>query len=373
MTTTVQETTHPNTAPRRVGWTVVASVISLVGVVSLVSALIPGWAVAQGLSVRFPVAQLAAFPLLLGAAMLLCSALTVLICRAKRSGWLGWSACIIWALAGIAFIAAPEGLPREVAPASPAAGSGPVEDTTGHANITIATFNTASTLTADDLKSLVAAHHPDVIMLPETGGYEARQAVKSIGYPGQVFETPDWGFTDAYTGGIAPTSVVVSDSLGPAKHVRGPATSFGTVELEFEDPSLPRIIGVHTAPPLPGLMKQWRTDLKEVAAFGESASTPTVIAGDFNATLRHGPLAARTQLVDSQKFCSRRQAGTWPARMPNALRAPIDHIFVTHDMRTQSCQTMQVGSSDHLAYVTTVSTVSAAPTGAAPNADTAAR
>lgn len=368
MTTTGQETTHPNTAPRRVGWTVVASVVSLVGVVSVVGALSPGWSTARLLSSQFAFAQLAAFPLLLGAGMLLCSALAALLCRAKRSGWLGWSACIIWALAGIAFIAAPEGLPREVAPASPAVDSGAVADKTGHDSVTIATFNTASTLTADDLKSLVAAHHPEVIVLPETGGYEARQAVETIGYPGQVFETRDWGFTDAYTGGIAPTSVVVSDSLGPAKHVRGPATSFGTVALEFEDPNQPRIIGVHTAPPLPGLMQQWRTDLKEVAAFGESTSTPTVIAGDFNATLRHGPLAARTQLVDSQEFCSRRQAGTWPARMPNALRAPIDHVFVTHDMRTQSCQTMQVGSSDHLAYVTTVSTVSAVP-----NADTATR
>lgn len=96
-------------------------------------------------------------------------------------------------------------------------------------------------------------------------------------------------------------------------------------------------------------MHAWKGDLERVIKFGESSTKPMIIAGDFNATLRHGALAARSRLTDAQELCSAWQMGTWNSQFPAILRTPIDHILITPGLQASSCQTAHIGESDHLA------------------------
>lgn len=93
---------------------------------------------------------------------------------------------------------------------------------------------------------------------------------------------------------------------------------------------------MHTAPPLPSLMPQWRADLNRLATLDQPA-IPTVIAADFNATLRHGFLANRAHLVDAAEVYGLADQGTWPPSFPAPIATPIDHILVSSSITVTSC------------------------------------
>lgn len=318
----------------------------LTGCVTGFGVLFPQLEFAQFFSVHFPFAQLAAFPAVIGAGVLFLSTLTATAHRLLGLTKLSLCCCTLWALVGAGLLFAPYGLPRQVDSAGLFAGQ--------NRELTVVTFNTGSTLTASDFQLLTTSWNPDIIILPETAGYELRQVLQNGNFDGQLFETRDDGLPSSYSGGIAPTSVLVSNSLGPAQYTTGPVSSFGSVAVEFADPSLPTVVGVHAAPPLPGLMRKWREDLVRLSEFGHASERPLILAGDFNATLRHGALADRAQLIDSQEFCGAIPSGTWPAGAPQFLRTPIDHVFVSGGIKARSCQVLQIGRSDHLAYMTRV-------------------
>lgn len=322
----------------------VFAALLLLGCLALVGALYPRLGFAQTLSSYIPFAQLAAFPRVTGIALVLMVVIISVTCWRKRHGRLMIACCLAWTLAGASFSLFPYGIPDT---ASRPQGN-------PSRSLRIVTFNSGSTLTSSDLKKLIDSQQPNVIVLPETSGYDVRQAMESIHYPGYMFETPDTGFSGAYNGKIAPTTIITDKDLGTAHYVRGPATSFGTMAIKFDDPRIPTIVGVHAAPPLPTLMRQWREDNDRVMHFGESYTRPIIIAGDFNATLRHGALATRSKLVDSQEFCAGSHLGTWPATMPGILRTPIDHVFISLELAAQSCKAVDIGESDHLAYITDV-------------------
>lgn len=321
--------------------------VILLGCCTCIGALWPQVGFVRALSVYPPFAQLLAFPLALGAGLMLLGVCAALLCLYKRKAQLTIATCVVWVIAGAGFMVAPYGLPRQVEDSEHAV--------TENRHLTIVSFNTGSTLSVSDFQQLVTMWDPDVIVLPETAGHEIRRAMTISHYRGTLFETRRDGLPNTYTGSIAPTSLIVSDRLGPAHAVKAPVTSFGTVAVEFNDTALPMIVGLHTAPPLPGLMEQWRSDIDRVFEFSESTKKSLIVAGDFNATLRHGALAARNALVDSQEFCSSPQKGTWPTGTPSIMRAPIDHVFVTQGMRASSCHVQEIGRSDHLAYKTQVS------------------
>lgn len=296
--------------------------------------------IAQKVSTTFFFAQILAFPFLLGMIILVYGIASFIVCKVEFRSALAFTICALWPLAAVAFLLLPNGLSTSSRVISP-------EQT--QRVLSVVTFNAGATLYPADFRNLISVYNPDVIVLPETSADDVNSAIKAASYKGSVFATPNGGFTSTYNGLIAPTSVVVSERLGPAKPIIGPATSFGTVAIEFERPGLPTIIGIHAAPPLPGLMNSWKEDLERVVAFGESYAKPILIAGDFNATLRHGALALRSRLTDAQESCSARQLGTWNSRFPEILRTPIDHILMSPDLLASSCHTRRIGQSDHLA------------------------
>lgn len=308
--------------------------------------LFPQFGMARFLSLYPPFAQLLAFPQTMGLVILLFWVILAVVSWARKQSRLALASCLVWILVGTGFLFAPYGMPRQI--------SNPVQVDEIQRNLTIVTFNTGARMSTSDFHQLVSAWDPDIIVLPETSGYELRQAIETLNYDGWLFEAPDGGLPSTYTGQVAPTSVVVHKRLGAARFMQGPVTSFGTVAIEFDDASLPLLVGLHAAPPLPGLMDEWRKDINRVLEFSNSTQKPLIVAGDFNATLRHGPLATRGKLIDSQEFCSPVPAGTWPAGAPNLLRSAIDHVFVVQGMGASSCQVKQIGRSDHLAYKTQV-------------------
>lgn len=320
--------------------------VIVLGCFTCIGGLFPQFSIIKSLSVYLPFAQLLAFPRAMGVVMILLGGLVSIVCLWRRWSRLALVSCVVWTVAGVGFLFAPNGIPRQVGDQQQSA--------VMQRNLTVVTFNTGSTLTASDFQQIIGAWDPDIIVLPETAGYELRKVMETLNYDGWLFETREDDLPDTYAGQISPTSVVLHKRLGAAHFIQGPVTSFGTVTIEFDDASLPVIVGLHTAPPLPGLMSQWRGDINRVIEFGNSTQKPLVIAGDFNATLRHGSLATRGRLIDSQEFCSITHAGTWPTGVPDFMRSPIDHIFVTQGMVACSCQVKQIGRSDHLAYKTQV-------------------
>lgn len=191
-------------------------------------------------------------------------------------------------------------------PVAPPGGAGPRSaNATGTGRqLTVVTLNTQENLTGADLAEIKKKFAPDVLVLPETSAYRLERALNDSGLAEKytAFTATDGGFTTSYTGGIAPTSVLVADGARDYTQAPGTATTFGTVTLESSG-GLPRIAGVHTAPPLPSLMGDWSRDLEATMAWGERTPGPTILAGDFNATLRHGPLAARGRMVDAAEQC----------------------------------------------------------------------
>jgi endonuclease/exonuclease/phosphatase (EEP) superfamily protein YafD len=90
-----------------------------------------------------------------------------------------------------------------------------------------------------------------------------------------------------------------------------------------------------------------RSQLNAVAARAAAATGPCVVAGDFNATpwsVAYREFVATSGLVDTA--LGRGLEPTWNARLP-APRIPIDHVFVSQDVRvTRRAVGPDIGS-DH--------------------------
>ena len=316
-----------------------------VGVFVIVCALLPETTAVSLTSTLPLLAHLIAFPTLLGT-LIAVVGLVMTITALRHRSWPGSAAGSMWVVGGLCFILFPAGV---MAP--PAA-----QQHTITRPMTIVVYNTGAQLTSGDVTKLVTRFDPDIMVFPESSDTEVADVLRDGDFHGHIYGAPDAGLPSSYSGGVAPTSMAVSSRLGPAHLVTGPVTSFGTVSLAFTDPQLPRVVGIHTAPPLPGLRADWKSDLDRVVAFGEHSEQPLVIAGDFNATLRHGALAHdRRRLVDSAQQCGTERQGTWPVSIPDQWRAQIDHVLTTPQLLATHCTVARVGSSDHAAYVTTVS------------------
>ncbi|MGW0825096.1 endonuclease/exonuclease/phosphatase family protein [Streptomyces sp. NPDC002845] len=111
----------------------------------------------------------------------------------------------------------------------------------------------------------------------------------------------------------------------------------------------------HPYPPLPGQLDTWRSELGALRAYAEAdTGTPTVLAGDFNASQDH---AAFRRILDAGLTDGARLAGdartpTWPARTaPTALGAQIDHVLVSRDFTAQRARFLDLENTDHRALL----------------------
>lgn len=108
------------------------------------------------------------------------------------------------------------------------------------------------------------------------------------------------------------------------------------------------LIGAHPRAPLTAAHSRGlRSQLAAVAARAAAATGPCIVAGDFNATpwsVAYREFVATSGLVDT--MLGRGLQPTWNAHLP-APRIPIDHVFVSRDMRvTRRAVGPDIGS-DH--------------------------
>jgi endonuclease/exonuclease/phosphatase (EEP) superfamily protein YafD len=113
----------------------------------------------------------------------------------------------------------------------------------------------------------------------------------------------------------------------------------------------------HPMPPLPGQVGLWRRELGALRAFAAAGrSTPTVLAGDFNATRDH---AAFRRILDTGLTDAARRAGpglaaSWPARTASVFGAQIDHVLLSPDFTAAGAHFLRVTGTDHRALVVDV-------------------
>ncbi|MCK7676188.1 endonuclease/exonuclease/phosphatase family protein [Corynebacterium pygosceleis] len=204
--------------------------------------------------------------------------------------------------------------------------------------LTVLEWNTGDAVTPEALGALIRDVDPDIAVLPEyTGAVPA-------------------GYRSFVSGGM-PVTVLTAEELGDYRAVDVPGSSevtFGTVHVSTGHPGerTPDVIGLHTAPPLPGLMSRWRDDLGTVAGLAETHPDALII-GDLNAVPRHGVLARTDTHADAVAAAPLFGSGTWPAALPGWARSPIDHILIPHGWSVVDggVRVLDTGGSDHAPVV----------------------
>lgn len=337
---------NARTPVRRLLTRVLTAGLVLALTVGVIAVFLPQSTPGQWLSTRLLFAQVLAFPGLAGAGLVLLGlGVPALGQRARARAQAGAVVvAVMFALLGTGLLFWPDGPPWAAGPSTATANAG--------REVRVTVFNSLDTLTAADVQHLIAVANPDVLVLPEASPARVRTAVVGTAFAQGVHEGDDAGFSRGRPAGVAPTAIAMHSRMGSHRPAVPTPMTFGTVALEPAGTlEGPLIVGVHTAPPLPRLMDSWRADLSRLQEMDRAAAEgPMIVAGDLNATLRHGPLAARTHLADTARQCPGSAEGTWPASAPPWVRAPIDHVLVTDDVQVLSCGTVQVGASDHLAY-----------------------
>jgi endonuclease/exonuclease/phosphatase (EEP) superfamily protein YafD len=202
----------------------------------------------------------------------------------------------------------------------------------------------------DALAALLAAHHPDVVVLPEAGerflarlegrldpdlGYRADVAPPPRAHR-HVPDDPDGPWTTVLTGpalGDVEVAPVLSGGL------------YGWLELGGGALGDVRVLATHPVAPVPGLTRRWADELALVAAWRRSAAGPTVVAGDLNTTAEHRGIDA---LGDGRVPT---WPATWPAHRSRWLGFRIDHVLAGGGLVVRSTRVLDLPGSDHRAVL----------------------
>ena len=228
--------------------------------------------------------------------------------------------------------------------------------------IKIVEWNVENKLESKSIYKIFGEFDADIVVFPELEGYykgdpannRLKEVFKSINIDYDKYEV----FTSKLTSGnIAPVTVVIKKSF--SKYIdtkQSLMTQFGTIYLKSIDKDMPDIIGLHTAPPLPGLMSNWNRDLNIISSYIVKSNPKAIILGDFNATLRHGELNSITTHEDILDYLPRFRRGTWHSIFPICISTSIDHILIPKDIyRVKKVDVLKLGESDHRAIFTEIS------------------
>ncbi|MFD9004853.1 endonuclease/exonuclease/phosphatase family protein [Streptomyces sp. NPDC059582] len=195
------------------------------------------------------------------------------------------------------------------------------------------------------LVGAVRRERPDVVFVQEceytcqatltdTFGsvYPYRQAVEAGGSTGSIVLSR---FPLSGTGGVTGTMGMP----GAVADVRGHA-----VRLQL----------AHPMPPLPGQLDLWRRELGRLRDFAaEGGGTPTVLAGDFNASQDHAAFRRilDTGLRDAARLAGAGRTPSWPAPTAPAAGAQIDHVLVSPDFSADRARFLGLPDTDHRALL----------------------
>ncbi|MEU6771734.1 endonuclease/exonuclease/phosphatase family protein [Streptomyces sp. NPDC046759] len=140
--------------------------------------------------------------------------------------------------------------------------------------------------------------------------------------------------------------------LRPTAGVRGTMGMPGAVADVHGHPV--RIQLAHPMPPLPRQVGLWHRELGRLRAFAAAdPHTPTILAGDFNATQDHAAFRRilDTGLSDAAPLAGHGRTPSWPARTASVIGAQIDHVLLSRDFTATGARFLRVTGSDHRALV----------------------
>jgi endonuclease/exonuclease/phosphatase (EEP) superfamily protein YafD len=198
---------------------------------------------------------------------------------------------------------------------------------------------------------LAVAQHVDVLALQEvTPAALARLRAAGLtrAFPHVAGRAAD---------GPAGTMVFATRRLGAVERV---PTGFGTWQVTVRGRGGPvHVLAVHARPPI-GDASDWRADQQAVRAAARALDGPTVLAGDFNATMDHAPMRELVGrgYADAATQARSQWQPTWPAAgevsrfglgVPSLL--PIDHVLSRQRMVALSTRTFTVAGTDHRALL----------------------
>lgn len=208
----------------------------------------------------------------------------------------------------------------------------------------------------DEIVALAVTGSVDAIVLPEASRRFAERVVDGARRRGlDLVSQTDEPLHPATGTGAYPTSLLVRAELRPRFGTALPGALLGslvaTVSVEGRQLDL---VAVHPPPPFPAQVPQWRADLDQVARW---CTTPTIIAGDFNATLDHPPFRRLLDAgcVDAAARSGNALTGTWRSSWPRSLASPIDHVLLGGRRGTvSSFGVHDITGTDHRAVLATV-------------------
>ncbi|WP_422738712.1 endonuclease/exonuclease/phosphatase family protein [Micromonospora sp. WMMD729] len=296
------------------------------------------WAVVRlaGLD-RGPLVQALAFTPYVAAASVLTLGLSVALRR--------WWPAAVAALATVALLGVVA--PRALAAPQPTA-TGPT--------IRLLTANLlAGSADASALVELVRRHRVDVLTVQEFTP-DAQAALDRLGLD-RLLPHRQLNAQDGTPGsGLYSRWPIIDVGI---RHNRGQGgwgftQAYGTVAVPGGPPV--RVESAHpSAPSALDQVDAWRTDLT-----AQPPATPDgelrILAGDFNATLDHGPLRAllRTGYVDAADATGKGLTGTWGPYDGDLIPpVTIDHVLVDRRIAVDKVQILPLPGSDHRPVLTT--------------------
>lgn len=243
------------------------------------------------------------------------------------------------------------------APASPGDAASPTStdsvdgggETAGR--LTLLSANVSGSADVSALAGLVHSRQPEVIVLAEAGAsYRQRlqQALAGESYQGTSERS------SAST--VTAMSVLVSADLGQVSIGMARAGTTYPVLTVTAGGLGARVVAYHSAAPLPFASAGWRRDLARLARWcGDTpgnAASPTIVAGDFNATLDHSAFkSAIPECTDAASALGKGLHGTWPSQLPSWLTPQIDHVLTTPRVEPTRISYERLPETDHRAVV----------------------
>lgn len=196
---------------------------------------------------------------------------------------------------------------------------GPAPPSTEDA-VVVLTANTLGATDAAPIAGLVLERRAHVVVLVETSPDVAQAVADRANDAGREFQVL------AHEAGavVASTALLVDRRLGDYTIevvLDAPLATFTAVS-----PTGPPLTAAHASPPLPGAHERWSRTTRAVV--DECRARPgAIVAGDLNATVDHPAFDRPAPCVDALSEAGAGATGTWPAALPWALGAQIDHVL----------------------------------------------
>lgn len=200
------------------------------------------------------------------------------------------------------------------------------------------------------LGARIAAERPDVVVLPEAGDPFRKRLLDGLeGYRGWSC-APGRAAVEAAGAEDGPClTVLTAARLGEVDvNVASSGTRSGWVVVSGGGLGAVRVLGVHPAVLLPETTPDWARELSLLRPWLADPARPTIVVGDLNATLEHGPLQ---DALGGARPVTRRVAATWPSWWRRGFGVTIDHVLVTGPIGVRSVEVLDVPGSDHRAVL----------------------